>query len=215
MNPTFLFLSRRTVALALLAIGLSACGGEGGTTIGNPVITIESASYANSASLSLPFDRWLGITPAFAAAVTEFRFCVTKLRMTNSDGNPVTQNGSASIEAILGLIDVSGSGNPKRWGSFIAPVNFILKQLDVELHLDPENCSGANYSMRYNGAALTKDLEFHFSFSPAVSIAAGDTLILGLTPIATALEQAATDGKFNNEQIGEYLTTSTLGSGAK
>lgn len=203
----------RTLFLVLALASIAA--GCGGTSVGNPQVTLESTSYGNTASLLERLERLLGISHAFAAPVSQFKFCVTKLKLTDSGGLPVSKDGASSIEAILGLIDVSNSATSTRWGTVSIPVDFSLKQMDVELHRDPERCSGASYSLSYNGVELTKDLEFRFEFNPVVTVNDGDVLKLGLTPIAAALEQASAAGKLNNEQIGEYLTSTTQGTGSE
>ncbi|MCM2323746.1 MAG: hypothetical protein NDJ90_10850 [Oligoflexia bacterium] len=205
--------SKAAPVLALvLALFVSGCGG---TSVGNPLIGIESTSYGNGASLFQVLERWLGIRTAFAAPVSQFKFCVTKLKLTNSDGQPVTQGGAASIEAALGLIDISNAGVTTRWGEVSIPVDFNLRQLDIELHRDPEKCAGVDYSIYYNGSPLSRDLEFHFDFNPVVTVRAGDWLKLGLSNIAIALEQAAQAGAFTDERISEFLTADTKGTGTK
>lgn len=197
---------RKWIGLAWI-LSMMGCGG--GTSVGNPLVTLESVPYGSSGG---------SLYQAFAfstATVTDFKFCVTKLKLTNANDEAVTQNGSASIEAILGLIDVSNPAVTTTWGDVSIPVGFSLKQLNIELHRDPERCGGADYSMRYNGSSLTKDLEFHFEFNPTVSVADGDTLKLGLSSIASALESAVQAGKFNDENIGEFLNINIKGTGSK
>ena len=105
--------------------------------------------------------------------------------------------------------------------SFEAPGNVELtdgetvSELQIELHRDPENCSGVNYSLLYNGSELTKDLEFKFRFDPAITAQNGDTLQLDLSVIAKAIEDASSAGQLNNEQISNFLQANTIGTGQK
>lgn len=189
---------------------LTACGG---TTVGNPQITLQSSPYTAPA---LRFDPAARLLPDFAlTAVTDLKFCITKLKLQGADGSYASQNGSNSIEAILGLIDHSNASGTVTWGTVTVPTALSLKQIDIELHVDAQNCSGANYSISYNGTTLTKDLEFHFEFATAADITGGDLVKLGLTNIVTALEQAKQAGKFTNELIGEYLTATLKGTASE
>lgn len=191
--------------------GSSGCGA--GTSTGNPIsgpVNIQSESYA------APFARIMdpiygGIS---AVAVSDFRFCVTKLKLKNKNGDAVSgSDGSEEIEVRLGLIDISNSAASTYWGQVDIPVGYALGELRVEMHRDPELCSGADYSLVYNGVSITKDIEFRFNFSGDSLLEAGDTLRLGLSGIVAAIDQAYQQGKLNNEQIAEFLNESVAGTG--
>jgi len=191
------------IALCLTLIG--GCG----TTIGNGLIKLDSTPYTNVRSF---FGHSIA---RFGWSVSEFKFCVTKLKLVARGGSPVAYQGNPDIEVILGLIDVSNENATTTWGQVEAPVEFDLEEMRVEVHKDAERCSGADYSVIYNGTKLDKDLEFRFAFNPPIRLNAGDTLKLGLTNIAIAFQQAANAGQLTNELIGNYLTAETKGTGTE
>ena len=167
-------------------------------------ITIKSAAYTTT-------DVSINTTP-----VADFKFCITKIQLKNSEGSYVIEEGgSESIEAILGLIDVSTPSSAVTWGTITIPTGFTLGEMSLEVHTDAENCSGAEYSVSFNGTTITKDLEFKFTFNPAVEIVGNETLVLAIDQITAAFIAASEAGKLNNEFIGEYMTTAITGTGSK
>lgn len=191
-----------SVMMATLVAGAAGCG----TTVGNPQtgdVNLKNKPYNNSGAAPA---SWFAMTEAFPLApVSEFKFCNTKLKLVSADGGLVGGDSGGSVEVTLGLIDVSDATADTFWGTVSIPVGFELAKLNVELHHDSEKCSGAPYSLRYNGTELTADLEFQFKFDPPVAVDSGDVLALGLTPIATAIENADQAGELTNELIQSYL----------
>lgn len=147
--------------------------------------------------------RFLPIAPLLASLAAVLPACGG-----TSVGNPLV-----SIETALGLIDVSNAAATTVWGELpVANEEVLVQELSFELHRDPEKCSGANYSIRFNGVELTKDLEFDFEFSPPVAVSAGNRIRLGLDAIAEALDQAQQAGQLNNEDIGNFLNETVNGT---
>lgn len=147
------------------------------------------------------FQRLFLIPSAHAGAVTDFKFCITKLKIVSSaDGVAGT-----SQEAILGLVDVSDAAvSNSSWGKIEIAEGATVSEVHFEVHHDSENCSAA-YSASYNGTTITQDLEFKFKFDPAITVNHGDTLTLGLSKIAKAFEDAKNAGKLNNVDISAYM----------
>ncbi|MAE57394.1 MAG: hypothetical protein CME69_00855 [Halobacteriovorax sp.] len=204
---------------SILSCGSSSDGTSiGGTTGGNPATsTLVSRPYTNDGTVAMIkkeiFYFWslFKAEKAVAAPVSTFRFCVTKLKVVSE----VDGQASNSREAILGLIDVSDNTATTNWGNVELTDGETVSELQIELHRDPENCSGVNYSLLYNGSELTKDLEFKFRFDPAITAQNGDTLQLDLSVIAKAIEDASSAGQLNNEQISNFLQANTIGTGQK
>lgn len=205
--------------IAIISLTITLFSGCGGTTGGNPVTaTIVSGAYTNDGSVAkanIPFIKFLNsilpINIALAAPVSELKFCITKMKtVTSVDGV-----AGSSREAILGLVDVSDSTISSNWGNINISDGESISELHFEIHQDAENCSGADYSLIYNGVKITKDLEFKFKFDPAITVEHGSTLQLNLNVIAQAIENASLASELTNEQISNYLQTNTIGTGDK
>ena len=120
-----------------------------------------------------------------------------------------------TVKAILGLIDLSDSALAT-WGNVNVADGTQVEGMNFEIHHDPENCSGANYSLSYQSNEVTQDLEFEFEFSPTVTVSAGDSLLLNLAPVASVLEAASIAGELNNSDITSYIENHPMtGSGEK
>jgi hypothetical protein len=197
--------------IALMNLIGVGCGQKaddsGGTTGGNPniKIPIQSDVYTNDGSLVLfksPYIRNIQnlflIPSSYAAPITDFRFCITQMKI-------VTESGAESPEVILGLIDVSDQNTVTSWGSVKLPEGDPISQISFEVHYDPERCEGVDFSTSYNNQQLSVDLEFKFNFSPAVSVNAGDTITLGLSKIAKVMQDASDAGHFNDTDIKDYV----------
>jgi ribosomal protein L33 len=216
-------MKRKLLLMLSLTLMVTSCNLDGGSSpiaktrrTGN--VTVQSGAYTNDGSavvMNHPVLRGIQnlllIPPAYAAAVTDFQFCITKLKVVSE----VDGAAGASSEAILGLVDVSDPNADTIWGNIELPEGAQVSEIHFEVHQDSENCSGANYSVSYNGKELTKDLEFKFKFDPAISIQNGDTLDLGLSVIAKAMEDADAAAQFNDAQIGNYVEVNTIGTGEK
>lgn len=188
------------------------CAGETGTGGGNPLIaeksvTVQSDSYTNDGTLVLFQSPYflklekLFISRSYAGVVTDFQFCITQLKVKSSSSSGTT----AATEVVIGLVDVSDQNATINWGDFKLNSSTDISEIHFEIHSDSENCSGEDFSVSYNGVTITQDLEFKFQFDPAITIENGDTITLGLSPIAKAFQDAADAGEFTNEQIGPYM----------
>lgn len=201
----------------VIIFSLAGCG----TTVGNPLITLSSAPYTlNTSPILFQEMPSLRSQTQLLSSVQSFKFCVTKLKLESSEGTFVQKNGADSIEAVLGLIDLSNGSVKKQWGQVQIPTNFYLNRLSVELHKDKDKCAGAEYSLEYyNGINssknITKDMEFKFKFNPAIYLQEGNSLTLTIDAILTKLDQAATAGKLDDTNIDSFLDSSTEGSGNK
>lgn len=194
----------------ILAVGLalSACGTKTGTGHG---LTVKSEAFSTSGIIALSavdllprtLQRSLSdeITPrdVFAGAISDFKFCVTKVKLEAADGS-----SSGEIEFKLGLIDVS-NGASKTWGTSPISTSFSLSRLRVEVHKDPELCSGADYSVKFNSVSATQDVEFRFLFDPAVTVTDGDEVSLSLAKVANVLRAAADQGSLTNENLKDFV----------
>jgi len=204
--------------IAILGLVLGACADEGSnatSTTDSTGTTTTSDSTSTSSTTGTVTLQSAAFTPTAlmdinaATAVTDFQFCITKIQLTAEGGDPVADDtGATSIEAILGLVDVSDTSVPVDWGTLAAvPVGFNLSELMVEVHKDAENCDGAAFSLSYNGTALNQDIEFKFVFDPVVALDSGDTLALSMLNIQTAIQQADDAGELTDETINNYLET--------
>lgn len=175
---------------------ISVIGCDGGTTTGNiGLILLKSVPYTASYAKIKKSEK------VNSMALSDFKFCITQIKLENEDGDSV----GGSIEARLGLIDVSNNTSSIEWGTVEVPVDFQLSKLTVEIHKDSETCSGADYSLSYKGTQLNQDIEFSFRFSPAISLDDSDVVTLGLTNIAAAIESAYDAGELDDAHITSYL----------
>jgi hypothetical protein len=196
---------RRWIAALLIAATWQGCG-PGGTGSGNPAVRIVSQGYSpTAAALRIPMLDWLMPSATAASGVTSFQFCVTKLKLDAADGSPIEENGSSEFEARLGRIDLGDGSSEATWGEVGIPAGTDIKRIKIEIHKDPELCGGAAYSAIANGQALTKDLEFAFSFVTAKPLAQGDVVTLALTNLISKLSQALQAGQFDDQHISNYL----------
>ena len=211
----------KALMLLTLILGFVSCEQDKGSDLsksssGTSSVTIQSSAYSNDGSVVLSptiqkLNNLLFMPSAFAATVSDFQFCITQMKVVTVG----EAAAGSSQEAILGLIDVSDPSAITNWGTIELADGAQISEIHFEVHQDSENCSGANYSVSYNGQELTKDLEFKFEFDPAISIQNGDTLTLGLSTIAKAMEDASFAGQFTNENIGSYMENAQVGTGSK
>jgi hypothetical protein len=189
------------VILVGSAISLGACSAVrsgSGVTIKSSALTFASLDVLNQAERQL-----------LPQTITDFKFCITQFKVKTSG-----TTGDAS-EAILGLVDLSDSALAT-WGNVDVAAGTEVEGMSFEIHHDPENCSGATYSLSYQGSEVQQDLEFEFEFNPAVTVVGGDALILNLNNVATILQGAADAGKLNNSDITSYVENNPIsGSGEK
>lgn len=202
------------MSLSVAFIGCEQKGESKGVVGPSGNVTIKSAPYSNGAValFTNPAVRKIAslflIPSAHAAAINDFQFCITKMKIKGS----VDGAASVSTEAILGLVDISNPDVEQLMGdgSIQIPEGTAISELSLEVHKDAENCSAADFSVSYQGVKLNKDLEFKFKFDPAITINHGDTLLLGLDNVAKAFEAAADAGQLDDQKIGAYLQANML-----
>jgi hypothetical protein len=167
-----------SIFLACVAIAASqaSCGG---TTTGNPVVTLKAAPYGAMAS------SWFSlITPAYAA-VSELTLCFKRLRF-KSDYDGVSNGDTADSENFdfdLGEVTLSPSGSTL--GSVAVPAGTYRR---IEIELDDHCASGL--SVQYNnGSARQTNDRINIKFE-GVFEAKGDELSLSLEfdPIIATLD---------------------------
>jgi hypothetical protein len=185
-----------TLALAI-ALTQASCGG---TTTGNPVVTLKAAPYGTMAS------SWFSlITPAYAA-VSDLKLCFKRLRFkTDFDGE---SNGdtadSENFDFDLGEVTLSPAGSTL--GSVSVPKGTYRR---IEFELDDSCASGQ--SVQYNnGSPRQTNDRINIKFE-GVFEAQGDELTLSLefdsiittldaitdeTQIKTQLEDLSCRGTF-------------------
>ncbi len=215
------------VSVITLGLGSFGCGKLKGTAASETPAPAASSSGVSlaSAGYNLPssasfigslFDRFV-MTKAYAAttSITSIKLCITKLKLTTASGTAVSKDSSGKISVRLGLVDLGDGTTPVTWGTFEVPADAVIKKIAVEVHKDPESCGGAQYSAMINDQQISKDLEFKFVFANETPVAAGDTLKLALTTLASKLDQAVTAGQFNDESVSHFIDESIEDSAEK
>ena len=148
--------------LALVAVLMTSCNPKKNSSLASgSAVTIQSSAYTNNGTVVMsPTMRFLQnnffIPSATAAAVTDFQFCITQMKVVSSVGGAP----GAAQSAILGLVNVSDPNANTVWGKIDLPDGSTISEIHFEVHHDAENCSGAAYSASYNGKTLTADMEF-------------------------------------------------------
>lgn len=175
-------------------LGCGTKTGSGLTPTGD--ITVRSQAFGTGRLAYASDDAY---QERLLSNITDFKFCVTKLKLEQEDGA-----SGGEVEFKPGLIDVS-SGEAKTWGTAALPTTLKLKRIKVEVHKDQELCSGASYSVKFNSVTTSKDVEFVFKFEPAIEVKAGGTVNLALTTIATTLREAADANQLNDESLKEFI----------
>ncbi len=194
---SFISLSLSMAIALATAITQSSCGG---TTTGNPVVTLKAAPYGAMAS------SWFSlITPAYAA-VSDLTLCFKRLRFkTDFDGeSDGDQADSENFNFDLGEVTLSPSGSTL--GSVAVPAGTYRR---IEFELDSSCASGQ--SVQYNNGSLRQTNDrINIKFE-GVFEAEGDGLTLSLefdqiiatldpitdeTQIKTELEDLSCKGTF-------------------
>lgn len=182
---------QRNVLFSILFAAVIGTGCSRGTTD----VAVSSAPVAFTGATSL--NAWEA-----SSALTDtssFKFCVKRVRLEQEDGSAVTEDKSGGtsgddseyIQFTPGLITVADN-QEVNWGTMTIPTGFKLKRIKIKLQKSPDNCSGANYSVEYNGVTSTEDIEFRFRFEPALELDdATGALQLSLADVVSALRNAA------------------------
>ena len=161
---------------------LLACGG---TSVGNPQVTVRSNPLAgpnaaslgghsfNLASLSEGLaSAFFGIGNAWAAvsSFSKLEICFDTMTFDRTDGTTEVQNGSSNIVLNPGLMSFSPTSTGyMAIGSLNLTPGSLLKDVKLTVAVNPTVCNGAGYSVRFNSGVgadidLTQNLAFRFDF---------------------------------------------------
>ena len=174
----------RTIRILALFLLIAACGSDNkGTVTGNPLV-ISSSSYQQALTGSEP--------------TIDFSLCVTQLQLSDDAA-------SVSVEARLGLVDLSAADASTAWGEVEVEGEVTFSKMVVELHRDPESCAGAEHSMTFREQQLTRDVELVFTFAPAVTLSGAESVSLAMDNIVDVLEEAYDAGNLNDTDITPFL----------
>jgi hypothetical protein len=190
-------------ALPLAAAALAATGCAqrvSGVTITSPGFNTSSANARLAPSGSEEASS------GDLADVTDFRFCVKRIRLIASDGSSVARDGEVDEEGnelrdelrfSPGLIDVS-SGEQKDWGTLEMPVGFRVSEIRVKVKKDAAAC-GVNFSLSFNGETTPQDIELRWKFNPPIELDEGTQAIsLSFSQVVSALRSAAASGSIGS-----------------
>lgn len=174
---------------------LTACGKE-------VALKISSASFATTGATAL-----LGFLATPSAPVTEFKFCVKRVKLQGEDDSPIRKEGEKGengedhpddIRFAPGLIDIS-DGKAHDWGTMEIPTGFKLKRIQIKVRKDQELC-GVNYSVKFNDAIAVENFEIKWRFNPPIDLASNiDVLELSFNNLVASLRQAADEERLNNQ----------------
>ncbi|MBI3534146.1 MAG: hypothetical protein HY072_01490 [Deltaproteobacteria bacterium] len=211
MKHTKLFKKQNLFLVFILLIVPSLLFQTGcGTTVGNPVtsdITISSDAFslAGLGAIFMTAEKQEFITSPevyFATSVTEFKFCVKRIKLEDEDGNAKKKDGETGddgekdpedIRFSPGLIDLS-AGIVQDWGTVNIPIGFKLKKIKIKVKQDKTLC-GVNYSVKFNTQEANEDIEFKWKFNPALDLTnAVSALKLSFSTIISTLKAAADAG---------------------
>lgn len=198
-------------ALGGLAL-LSACSSGRQVTIASSAFnTTGSTGTEDSARAAAPAD------------VTDFKFCVTRVRIDNDDdsarlaaqadessddNSDSSDDDSQDVRFAPGLIDAT-NGEAKEWGKITIPEGYKVKGIRVKVHRDTQLC-GVDYSVKFNDATTPQDVEFKWSFNPPLEIdGATQQLELSLKEVVAHLREAASSGSLASlkDRIEEVEST--------
>ncbi len=206
----------------LAASALLACTAIGCGKTDTSGVSIVSKGYATSTALRTPAPlKWLEslfIQPAFAAAtgISGFKFCITQMKLDAEDGSAIKNGDSELLEAKLGLVNLGDGSQDVTWGNLNLPTGVTIKRIKIEIHKDAELC-GVPYSTAITDTTgiertISKNVELKFLFSTPKTFATGDSVSVSLTNIVNQYSSAVIAGKFNDENIGNYLESYSSGS---
>lgn len=181
--------------LLLGVLFLTACGKEA-------ALKISSPSFATTGATAL-----LGFLATHSTQVTEFKFCVKRVKLQGEDDSPIRKDGEKGengednpddIRFAPGLIDIS-DGKARDWGTLEIPTAFKLKRIQIKVRKDKELC-GVNYSVKFNDTIASENFEIKWRFNPPIDLASNiEVLELSFKNLVASLRQAADDGRLNNQ----------------
>lgn len=184
---------------ALICMVLALATGCGGTTTGNPVVTLKSAAYSSFARSILPSWFPTLITPAYAS-VSSLTLCFKRLRFktaydSESNGDSI---GSSNFDFDPGEVTLSPSGNTL--GQITLPAGTYRR---IEFDLDDHCASNKSVQLTNNsGSRSTRDgitIKFEGTFE-----AAGEAqdLSLQFQNLVTALDSVTQDSNIKTSLEG-------------
>ena len=178
------FSARLSLLLAIISAGFLAGCGPGGTTTGNPLVTLKSAPYSSSlARFGIPF-----ISEAHAA-VSSISLCFKRLRFKTTDAAGTSEN----YDLNLGMVALSSSGNTL--GSVAVPAGTYRR---IEFDLDDHCGTGASVSFWNNANYSTRNgisVRFEGEFTASAD---GDTVTLDFQALIDALNTVTSSDDIRN-----------------
>jgi len=191
---------------------LFGCGTETGTgytggPTGEAAVTLKNAAFSTSFS-AIHLNRFFSVVNP----ITNFKFCIRKVKFENESGTEIQKNGVSNLEMEIGLIDVS-NGAAKTWGNPTLPVGFTMSRMKVVVEKDEDLC-GIPDAIQFNAYGSQDNVEMVWDFDPAVAVSASDVLLLSMSTLADALQDAETAGDLTDETLRTYVQQ-TINSGSE
>ncbi len=177
---------------ALICMFLALATGCGGTTTGNPVVTLKSASYSRVAGSFLPSWFPTLITPAYAS-VSSLTLCFKRLRFktTYSGGTNGDTTDSTNFDFNPGEVSLSPSGNTL--GQINLPAGTYRR---IEFKLSKDCTSGLSVQFTNSQSNQTfstgEDIEIKFEGTFEAAGEAQD-LSLQFQNLVTALDSVTSN----------------------
>jgi len=146
--------------LASVMILISSCGGDGGTTTGNPImVKMEFAAFNNS--IAKMISNWF--IPEAHASLSSLKMCLKRVRfkvLDSSAGN--------DIELELGEIEIKPEGTPL---GNIEIANTTYRRIEFDLANDCDGTTKPSVTINNsNGTFTTNDgltIKFEGEFTPS------------------------------------------------
>ena len=182
-TPFFRLISISLGTLAFLS--LTACGKSG------PVTLVAKNSDTSLASKTLSDSTIQSLTDP------TFKVCIKKVTLEDESGEAQGNDSSEGeseeekneIEFSVGEVDLTSIATSDVTLGTIAdaPVGFKISKVKIKL----KKFGSCSHSVQYDTASTDSDVEFRWTFSPAVELNSGDTLDLLLSDIASTIQTAA------------------------
>lgn len=173
------------VALILTPALLASCGG---TTTGNPVVTLKVAPYSPS------FASWFSlITPAYAA-VSDLKLCFKRLRFKPTyDGQSDGDSGdSTNFDFEIGEITLSSAGSTL--GSITLPAG-TYRRIEFDLHDQCASGKSVQVANSQAGSPFSTNSSITIKFEGTFAAEGSEqTLSLQFQSLVSALNTVTSDG---------------------
>jgi hypothetical protein len=172
------------VVLIVTSFNLSSCGG---TTTGNPVVTLKVAPYSPS------FASWFSlITPAHAA-VSDLKLCFKRLRFKPSyDGQSDGDSGdSTNFDFEIGEVTLSSAGSTL--GSITLPAG-TYRRIEFDLHDQCTSGKSVQVTNSQSGSPFSTNNTITIKFEGTFAAAGSEqTLTLQFQSLVSALDTVTSD----------------------